>query len=254
MNPRIWFPESSDDDWSAHADHLDDEGFLVGSIGGLLVEHQGRTLLIDAGYGAHQVSAEQSHPALGRLIGGDLLNGFRRIGRSLADVDVLALTHFHDDHVGWALPRPGQAPAFREATVVASAVEWTAPSPLRASRDPSQRLVRAGDGEEIFPGVTVWRTPGHTAGHTAYVLSSAGRRLIAFGDTMHTPVQIGHPQWRSVFDADHAAAVRSRQALIAALAEPDTVGFGVHFADVVFGRVITGAQGPSWEPVDDPGW
>lgn len=246
MNPRIWFAESSDDDWSSRADHLDRDGFLVGSIGSLLVQHDGRALLIDAGYGPHQVPAERSHPALGRLAGGDLLDGLRQAGLDPGDVDVLALTHLHDDHIGWAFANTPTGPVFGNATVVASAAEWASSGHVPVPG----RQVRAVDGQEIFPGVTVWLTPGHTAGHSAYVISAGERRLIAFGDVMHTPVQIGRPEWRSVFDLDHDAAVRSRLAVIAALAEPGSVGYGVHFADALFGRVLDGGA-PRWAPADD---
>jgi glyoxylase-like metal-dependent hydrolase (beta-lactamase superfamily II) len=40
----------------------------------------------------------------------------------------------------------------------------------------------AGDDEEIFPGVRTVVTPGHSPGHTSYVItSSTGKRLIALG-------------------------------------------------------------------------
>jgi len=55
------------------------------------------------------------------------------------------------------------------------------------------------DGEEIAPGVVAVVTPGHSAGHTSYVvMTDAGKRLIAFGDIFHTPVQITHPEWSSI--------------------------------------------------------
>ena len=248
MHPRTWFAESSDADWENRADHLDDGGYLVGSIGSLLVEHDGRTLLIDAGYGPHKVPAELSHPALGALQGGDLMDGLTQLGKDPADVDVLALTHFHDDHIGWAY-REGLV--FTNAAFVASAVEWASPSRIPVAALGPEKLVRAADGQEIFPGVTAWLCPGHTAGHTAYVISSGGRRLIAFGDAMHTPVQISRPEWRSVFDYDHNAAVRTRQAIIDELAKPGTFGYGVHFADALFGRVVEDGGTRVWEPVDD---
>jgi DNA-binding CsgD family transcriptional regulator len=47
-------------------------------------------------------------------------------------------------------------------------------------------------------------------------------------------------------DTDRAQAVRSRRQLLAELQDPDTIGFGVHFADVVFGQVR--GYGPAWRP------
>ncbi|CAM5255314.1 hypothetical protein SGRIM128S_01908 [Streptomyces griseomycini] len=34
------------------------------------------------------------------------------------------------------------------------------------------------------------------------------------------------------------------------LEEPDTIGFGIHFADVVFGQVRRDGHGPAWRPLD----
>jgi glyoxylase-like metal-dependent hydrolase (beta-lactamase superfamily II) len=251
MHPRTWFTDSSDEDWSNRRKYLDDEGFLVGSIGGLLVQREGRALLVDAGYGPHRVPAELSHPALGRLEGGTLLEGLGRIGVAPEDIEVLALTHFHDDHVGWAPALAGNVLVSKNATVVATPEEWDSPGNARMAAIPADRRVRAVNGQEIFPGVTVRLTPGHTTGHSAYVISAGERRLIAFGDAIHTPAQISAPQWRSVFDYDHDMAVRSRKSLIADLAEPGSLGYGVHFADAVFGRVRGEGGDKVWEPVDE---
>jgi glyoxylase-like metal-dependent hydrolase (beta-lactamase superfamily II) len=105
------------------------------------------------------------------------------------------------------------------------------------------------EGEEIFPGVHVRFTPGHSAGHAAYVISAGGQRVIAFGDAFHSPIQNTHPLWENTFDHDREQAASLRRSLVTELAEPDTIGFGIHFADVPFGRVrIDGL--PAWHPVD----
>lgn len=67
---------------------------------------------------------------------------------------------------------------------------------------------------------------------------------------MHSPIQIDHPDWSSGFDHDPALTADHRRRLVAELAEPGTIGFGVHFADVVFGHVQQGGDGPAWRPVD----
>ncbi|MGY4649008.1 hypothetical protein [Mycobacterium sp. URHB0021] len=103
------------------------------------------------------------------------------------------------------------------------------------------------DGEEIVPGVRAVVTPGHTS----YVItSSSGRRLVALGDAFHTPAQLAHPEWLSAADPDAAGVESARRRLLAELTEPDTLGFGFHFGDQCFGRVISGHGGETaWEPV-----
>jgi hypothetical protein len=49
---------------------------------------------------------------------------------------------------------------------------------------------------------------------------------------------------------DSAESADHRRRLVKELQRPDTIGFGGHFADVVFGRVEETADGrPDWRPV-----
>ena len=163
----------------------------------------------------------------------------------LADIEAVALTHLHNDHFGWAwYPAPGSdRPAFTGTDILVAEPEWTQRHFAEAQGmgdmikvlAPQVRTV--AEGEEIFPGVRVRFTPGHSAGHAAYVISVGGKRVIAFGDAFHTPLQITHPLWRNVFDFDHQQSTSLRCGLIDELAQPDTIGFGIHLADMPFGRV-----------------
>lgn len=228
--------------------HLDREGYLVGSVGALLIEHDGHRMLIDAGYGSHRVPAEVTPDGLGRLEGGLLTESLHELGVTPDQIEAVAFTHLHDDHLGWA-------PLFDQARYVVSEAEWAW---WRTWGDPAKaetlqaRLDVDGSGREIIPGVSVFPTPGHTPGHTAYVLESGGERLIAFGDVMHSPIQFADPRWGSANDSDRAQAVASRHAVIGELSDDKTVGFGGHFADVVFGQVHDDPAGRRlrWHPVD----
>lgn len=251
LHPQRWFPDSLAPDWKTRTEHLDSEGFLVASIGGLLVEYEDRALLIDTGFGPRRLAAAESHPALGLLEGGGLPESLAAASRPPETVDTVAFTHLHEDHVGWAFApdASGSGLLFRDAKFVAGAEEWAESGRSVPADDTRSRLVGAADGDEIFPGVTAWTTPGHSRGHTAYVIASGGERLIAFGDAMHSPAQVARPDWRVSLDASPATAVATRQRLLAELSRPGTVGFGVHFADVVFGRVEATGTGNAWVPL-----
>jgi glyoxylase-like metal-dependent hydrolase (beta-lactamase superfamily II) len=106
------------------------------------------------------------------------------------------------------------------------------------------------DGEEIFPGVHALVTPGHSPGHTSYVISAGDTRVIAFGDGFHIPAQITNPGWPSRPDVDGEAVLTARATLLAELAKPDTLAFACHFGDQPFGRVLTAPDGTAtWHPV-----
>ncbi|SHG24467.1 MBL fold metallo-hydrolase [Streptoalloteichus hindustanus] len=256
--PRAWLPDTTDEVWAAHPEYLDETGNLVASLGGLLVEHGDRALLIDAGFGPQAVPAQPGNPH-GAIHGGALLDNLAALGRSPRDVEAVAFTHLHLDHLGWAWhPAPGGGqPVLGHADYLVAEPEWsdrhlaeahgTTPEMIAAL---APRVRTVTDGEEIFPGVRVLLTPGHTAGHAAYVLTSGDRRLIAFGDLLHSPIQVAHPEWSAASDHDPAQAADHRRRLVAELAEPDTIGFGIHFADVPFGRVHHDGDRPSWQPLD----
>jgi len=82
-------------------------------------------------------------------------------------------------------------------------------------------------GKEIAPGVTAVAAPGHTPGHTAYVVSSGNGKLILMSDTTNHPALfVRHPEWQAVFDMDGDQAVDTRRKLLdMAAAERARVAF-----------------------------
>ncbi|RKN40409.1 MBL fold metallo-hydrolase [Streptomyces hoynatensis] len=258
LSPRGWLPGSTAEVWEAHPEYLDNSGNLVGSLGGLLVERGDRALLIDTGFGPQSLRGTPGGP-VGDIRGGSLLDSLARLGRKPEEIETVAYTHLHTDHIGWSWhPAPGSGrPAFAGARHVLSGPEWAGRESAAAwgttpdMLDALAPLVRTvADGEEIFPGVTIRLTRGHTPGHAAYVLTAGDWRLIAFGDLVHSPIQFDHLDWAAAPDHDGGQGAAERHRLAAELAEPRTIGFGVHFADVPFGRVVRDGAGPTWRPVD----
>ncbi|NUO98446.1 MAG: MBL fold metallo-hydrolase [Nonomuraea sp.] len=254
LKPRGWLPAATADDWARHPEHLDDDGFLVAGIGGLLVEHGERALLIDTGFGPESHPDDPANPLLGRLHGGDLPGELRRLGREPRQIEAVAITHLHSDHLGWAWsPEPGTgAPPFAHAAHYVAAPEWERRDLAADDRLAvfAPRVRTAEDGEEIFPGVRASYAAGHTYGHTTYTITGGGRRLIAFGDALHSAVQVTHPEWSCGIDHDPAESAVHRRRLVEELSRPGTIGYGNHFADVVFGRAERRPDGRfTWLPV-----
>lgn len=256
LPPRGWLPDTTDEVWAASKQYLDGSGNLVASIGGLLVENGDRALLIDTGFGPQSLPPDPATPR-GAIQGGALLDNLAGIGRSPAEIEAVAFTHLHLDHLGWARhPAPGgNQPAFACGYLVAEP-EWDHRDLLEADGTGREILAAlapcvrtVADGQEIFPGVRVRIAAGHTPGHAEYVITAGGHRLIAFGDAMHSPIQVGHPEWSAAVDHDPARSAGHRRRLVAELEEPGTIGFGIHFADVQFGHVVRAGRGRAWEPV-----
>lgn len=256
MQPTAFFPGIPSDYWTSRPQLLTARGEMLMSAGGLLIERDDKMLLIDTGVGTTTTDF-----AFGGVDCGSLLDVLNRLDRRPEDIDVVAFTHLHFDHAGWAFTNGTKT--FPNARYMLAAQEWAscANDDHRGTHVPGRviRNLAAGiasvdlidDGDEIFPGVRAVVTPGHSPGHTSYVITArSGHRLVAFGDAFHTPAQLGHPAWTSAADSDVQRVQGARWRLLAELVKPDTIGFGFHFGDQPFGRVTTDDAGQvTWEPV-----
>ncbi|PJN04319.1 MBL fold metallo-hydrolase [Streptomyces sp. CB01201] len=260
LDPVGFFPAVPDSYWRDRPEALTRSGRVAASAGGVLVERGGRRLLIDVGLGSNVLSAP-----LGVSRGGALLRTLRALRVPPESIDTVAFTHLHTDHTGLGFIRdrhPVPRKAFPRADYLVAGAEWApfwrgdvlvgAPSWDDFMVPMSRVLRRFDDHAEVWPGVTALITPGHSPGHTTYVVSASdGRRIVVFGDAFHTPAQLTRPDWPSGPDVDTTGVIEARTTLLAQLRAPRTYGFGFHFGDQAFGRLVrdhTG-DGEQWQPV-----
>jgi glyoxylase-like metal-dependent hydrolase (beta-lactamase superfamily II) len=256
--PRSFFPDLPAGYWASDPGALNEQGQVAMSAGSLLVERDGAGLLIDAGFGPYA-----GESPFGPVSSGALPDTLAALGRDPVSIGTVAFTHLHVDHTGWAFTRNQDGTwrkTFPAARYLVAAAEWepygrgdnvpgAAPAAVLEQLAATRTLVDAG--QEVFPGVAAMVTPGHSPGHTSYVITSgAGTRLIAFGDAFHIPAQLAHPDWPSAPDIDGEAVLAARARLIRELEQPGTLGFAFHFGDQAFGRLTRGQDGlRAWEPV-----
>jgi glyoxylase-like metal-dependent hydrolase (beta-lactamase superfamily II) len=112
--PQAFFPDLPARYWASHPDALNQQGQVATSVGGLLVERDGRTLLIDTG-----LVPETGETPLGPVNSGALPDTLAALGHDLATIETVAFTHLHVDHTGWAFTQnpdgTGANPALRAA-------------------------------------------------------------------------------------------------------------------------------------------
>jgi glyoxylase-like metal-dependent hydrolase (beta-lactamase superfamily II) len=244
-------------DPAEHPEVLDPDGTVHVPTGAFLVRGQGRTILVDAGFGPRETgfpagttpAAGSPAPPMGE--GGDLLGALARTGVQPEDVDTVFVTHLHSDHVGWLAPQGD--PAFAGARIVHGAADWQ-PLVGRLSHDDWSRIgleaVRAagsveaihGDAVPLAPGITARHAPGHTPGHYVLDVEADGERLILLGDVIHTPVQLRDERVRFIADHDPAEAARTRRRWLDEAERSHAVIAPAHFPGMEFLRLGPGRE------------
>jgi glyoxylase-like metal-dependent hydrolase (beta-lactamase superfamily II) len=228
------------------------------SINAFLVNTGDRLLLVDTGAGE-----------LFGAAGGHLIDSLKAAGYSPDQVDAVLLTHMHADHSGGLVI--GGRPVFPRAEIFVNradpdywgSVEKEAAAPEnqkhaflqgRTSLAPYQAFgrVHAFTGStQLFTGVTALPDPGHTPGHTTYMIESQGNRLLLWGDTVHAAaVQFPKPSVSVQFDVDKAEAASQRRRMFdQAALEGYWVG-GAHIAFPGLGHVRATGTSYTWVPAN----
>ena len=228
------------------------------SVNAYLVNTGSKLVLIDTG------AAGLFGPTLGKL-----LANLKAAGYTPDQVDEIYITHLHPDHVGGLLT-DGKI-AFPNAIVRMDkhdADYWLsaqnlekAPADGKGFFQGAQASVKpyadAGrikpfEGEtELVPGIRAVATPGHTPGHSFYVVESKGQKLVVWGDVMHAAaVQFPDPSITIAFDTDSKLAGPVRKK---AFADAAKAGYWVAIAHVAFpgiGHLRAEGKGYRWVPVN----
>ena len=112
------------------------------------------------------------------------------------------------------------------------------------------QVVTHRDGEEIAPGVTAKSTPGHSIGHTSYLVQSGGERLFLCQDVFNHPfISVYNPGWRLMFDQDPEMAEKTRRQMLEWLATEKIPVQAFHFPFPGHARIEKDGGGYRWVPL-----
>ncbi|MFE7116872.1 MBL fold metallo-hydrolase, partial [Streptomyces sp. NPDC057654] len=170
MIPTRVYPASAEEDWHPYRHHMTDAGHLAMGCGALLVERGGTRLLLDAGHG--RISGEDLvHFQHAFEHVQDLPASLASLGVDPAELELVAFTHLHDDHLGWARSDADEGPhsLFPNARWIVGEGELELALQGADSAASDERLAggkarttAVADGTEIAEGVRAWALPGHT--------------------------------------------------------------------------------------------
>jgi len=155
----------------------------------------------------------------------------------MRDVLGVAAMRTHNHDLAWwtgNVPQPAQGISNR---VKATLQGW--------------KNVQQVDGDkDVIPGVRAISTPGHTPGHTSYLVGSGKKPLLVLGDVTNIPLLfVRNPGWQAVFDTDGALAETNRRKIIdRAMVENLTVT-GYHYSMPGAGTFKKDGNGYAFVPV-----
>lgn len=221
----------------------------------LAVKTGGRLVLIDSGTGGGQAGGPKA---------GLLAKSMAAAGLDPKDVKTIVISHFHGDHISGLMAKDTNAQMFPDAEIIVPAAElkwWS--QPIDAFPKPRQGLaqriqatlptwknVRPVDGEaEVAPGIRAIPAHGHTQGHTAHLISSGGKQLLATADATNVPALfVKNPHWQAAFDHVPDLAVETRKRLFDRAVADKAMVAGYHWGLPNVGTIAKDGNGYAFTP------
>ena len=218
--------------------------------------------------GAHLVLIDTGAGELFGATSGMLITNLEAAGYRPEQIDTILLTHIHADHSGGL--SIGGVKQFPKATVYVDEHDLEFFVTRKDDPDESQALrtsikqSRATVGpyletkqisvikqnEEIVPGITSRSQPGHTPGHTAFLVQSEGHEFLVWGDIIHSAeVQFEHPEVTVQYDVNPGQAAQTRLQQLQFVAEKGLLVGSEHISFPGLGHIRKVDSGYGWMPI-----
>ena len=222
------------------------------AVNAFLVYSAGRLALIETGSGNYL------QPTAGKV-----LANLRAAGVDPAAIEAVLLTHMHPDHSAGLTDMSTGKRNYPNAELAMHANEpahWFDDARMAKGTDREKKLYFQGGREqvtpyrdrwrlfkregEVFPGIAAIPRPGHTPGHTTYMIGSGIERLLIWGDTVHVPeVQTARPEVCMEFDTDQDMAAAARRKVFDMVATDRLLVTGMHLHFPGFAHLVRSGTG-----------
>jgi glyoxylase-like metal-dependent hydrolase (beta-lactamase superfamily II) len=202
----------------------------------------GKLVVIDTGTG--EANYKKSNG-----VGGQFVTNLAASGIERTAVDTVIISHYHGDHINGMLMEDNSL-TYPNAEILVPAREhafWMDDGEMsRASvgrlqtnfknvrrvlnAEVMKRLKTYEWDKDVIPGVTAQGTPGHTPGHTSYVIASGSDSVYLQSDVTHVPfLFVRHPDWHAFYDQDGGMAETTRRKVYDMLAADKMRVQGFHY-------------------------
>jgi glyoxylase-like metal-dependent hydrolase (beta-lactamase superfamily II) len=202
----------------------DEDNRIPFSLHSLLIRSEGKTILVDTGYG--QKLSEKARQIAGlERPEGDLLAALSRIGVQPEDIDIVINTHLHADHCGGNTIRQDDrlAPTFPNAHYLIQRLEWAdAVLPnerTRATYLPENYVPLQASGHlKILNGdtrvtgeVRTAITRGHTRAHQVVILESKEETAVFMADLATLHYHLERLAWVTGYDVEPLESIETKR-------------------------------------------
>jgi len=231
------------------------DGPVTTGVNAYILRNEERVVLVDAG-------GAGAFPGMGALAA-----SIDAAGIAVDSVSDVLLTHLHPDHIGGLLLN-GNA-VFPNAKIHVHQADidfWTsttskskAPEAFHPFFDLATAVIKTYDSNvkafdsdgEILPDITSRQMPGHTPGHSGFLLSSSNDSLLIWGDIILVEAfQFPKPTASIGFDIDAAMSVETRLRVFDEVATNRTKVAGTHLSFPGIGHVKEVGNSYDFEPAD----
>ena len=205
----------------------DQNNLIVLTLRSLIVETEGRTILVDTGWGDKQDDKFFRHTYIHD--GEGLLEGLRKRGFEPGDITDVVLTHLHADHCGGGVIRSREGAGFEltfpDAIYHVSRTQWewaVRNNPREEDAFLEENILPIGDSGhlnlvdedcELFEGFSVRIYYGHTPGLMIPFINYKGKTLVYTGDLIPT---IAHLPliWNMSYDIESLRTIDEKSKLL----------------------------------------
>lgn len=190
----------------------------------ILIQYMGKNILIDAGHGKGKLTEKQKRN-LGMVSESNVEESLAKLGLVPEDIDVIVMTHLHNDHAAGLTKRDGEqfASFFPNADIYVSAIEWeemrhpnirSRNAYFRENWEPIQQQVKTFDERiEVLPGIELIHTGGHSEGHSIVKLTQNEETILHMADIMPTHAH-SNPLWVLAFDDYPMTSIYAKERLM----------------------------------------
>jgi glyoxylase-like metal-dependent hydrolase (beta-lactamase superfamily II) len=215
----------------------------------LVLNTGSRLVLFDTGMGTSKMFGATT---------GRLLASLKEAGIAPGQIDDVVCTHAHIDHTGGLASEKGKR-YFPNATIHISKADydfWTDEKKLtgdlkafvahaRQNLLPyKDRIKFVEDGKDVLPGIQAMSAPGHTVGHTIFIIKSGAKTLAFTGDTTHHQILLTErPKTEFAYDTDPKQAVQSRLKVFDMIASQKIPMIAYHFPWPGYGHLAKSGDG-----------